>query len=238
VFTHTWLGIEMSGTRTEPVELVDGRALRMTIAEPPGVIRGGLVVLHEARGITETVRALADGLAAEGWLVVAPHIYHGADGSTEIDESLAADRVHELSGDSVLADTDIAFGWLAQHGIGADRIGVVGFELGGAVALVVAARRDIGAAVSVAGGSGILTPLSPGLPALADVAADLRCPWLGLYGDKYPDDVATLREAANRSESASDVLLFPAADHRFDIHPDGAFEAWQRMLNWFDAHLR
>ncbi len=228
----------MSGTRTEPVRLVDGRALRMTIAEPPGVIRGGLVVLHEARGITETVRALADGLAADGWLVVAPHIYHGEDGSSEVDDVLAADRVYGLSGASVLADTDIAFGWLAQHGIGADRIGVVGFEMGGAVALVVAARRDIGAAVSVAGGSGIMRPLSPGLPPLVEVAGELRCPWLGLYGDKFADDVAKLREAASRSETASDVVLFPAADHRFDIHPDGAFEAWQRMLNWFDAHLR
>lgn len=228
----------MSGTRTEPVQLVDGRALRMTIVEPPAVIRGGLVVLHEARGITETVRALADGLAAEGWLVVAPHIYHGAEGSSEIDESLAADRVHGLSGESVLADTDIAFGWLAQQGIEADRIGVVGFELGGAVALVVAASRTIGAAVSVAGGNGILQPVSPGLPPLVDVATELRCPWLGLFGDKYAEDVAALREAANSSESASDVLLFPAADHRFDIHPDGGFEAWQRMLNWFDAHLR
>lgn len=195
-------------------------------------------MLHEARGITETVRALADGLAAEGWLVAVPHIYHGATGSSEVDESLAADLVNELSGDSVLADTDIAFGWLAQHGIGADRIGVVGFELGGAVALVVAASRGIGAAVSVAGGGGIMQPLSPGMPALVDVATRLRCPWLGLYGDKYADEVGALRDAANRSESASDVLVFPAADHRFDIHPDGAFEAWQRMLNWFDAHLR
>src|SRR4051794_4952200 len=104
----------MSATRTEPVQLVDGRALRMTIAEPPGVIRGGLVVLHESRGITDTVRALVDGLAAEGWLVVAPHIYQGD--SSEVAEPLAAERVRGLSGDEVLADTDIAFGWLAQHG--------------------------------------------------------------------------------------------------------------------------
>jgi carboxymethylenebutenolidase len=227
----------MSATRTEDVTLADGRALRMTIAEPPGVVRGGLVVLHEARGITETVRTLASGLAAEGWLVAAPHIYHGEDGSTEVTDELAAGRVSGLSGDSVLADTDIAFGWLAQHGISADMIGVVGFELGGAVAMVVAARRNIGAAVSVAGG-GILQPLSDGLPALVTVAGELRCPWLGLYGDKFADEVAQLREVASRSATATDVVLFPAADHRFDIHPDGAFEAWQRMLNWFDAHLR
>lgn len=207
----------------------------MTYAEPHQVIRGGVVVLHEERGMTDTMRALITALAAEGWLTVAPHFYHGD--STEVDDVTAQDRISELSGDSVLADTDIAFGWLAQHGIDADRIGVVGFELGGAVSLVVAASRGIGAAVSV-GGGGILNPLSPGLPALVDVAPTLRCPWLGLYGDKIADEVALLRDAAKRSETANDVVLYPAADHRFDIYPDTAVEAWQRVLNWFDAHLR
>lgn len=207
----------------------------MTYAEPHRVVRGGVVVLHEERGMTEAMRALITGLAAEGWLTVAPHIYHGD--STEVDDATAQDRISELSGESVLADTDIAFGWLAQHGIDADRIGVVGFELGGAVSLVVAASRSIGAAVSV-GGGGILNPLSPGLPALVDAAPTLRCPWLGLYGDKIADEVALLRDAAKRSETANDVVLYPAADHRFDIYPDTAVEAWQRVLNWFDAHLR
>ena len=224
-----------AATRTEPVHLADGRALRMTYAQPHGVVRGGVVVLHEERGITATMRALVAGLADEGWLTVAPHIYDGD--STETDADTARDRASTLSGESVLADTDIAFGWLAQHGIEADRIGVVGFELGGAVSLVVAASRGIGAAVSVAGG-GILQPASPGLPALVDVASELRCPWLGLFGDKVADEVALLREAAKRSETANDVVLYPAADHRFDIYPDTAMEAWQRVLNWFDAHLR
>lgn len=215
-FTFPWLGIEMSATatRTEPVRLADGRALRMTIAEPPAVIRGGLVVLHEERD-TDAVRALIDALAAEGWLVVAPHV--------------------DVS--SALADVDIAFGFLAQHGIGADMIGVVGFELGGAVAMVVAARRGIGAAVSVSAG-GALAPRAPGLPAMVEVAGELRCPWLGLYGDTHAEEVERLRWAAARSVTATDVVVFPATDHRFDLHPDAAFEAWQRMLNWFDAHLR
>lgn len=224
-----------AATRTEPVQLADGRALRMTYAQPHGVVRGGVVVLHEERGITATMRALVAGLADEGWLTVAPHIYDGD--STEIDDVTARDRISELSGDSVLAHTDIAFGWLAQHEIEADRIGVVGFEVGGAVSLVVAASRGIGAAVSVAGG-GILQPASPGLPALVDVASELRCPWLGLFGDKVADEVELLREAAKRSETANDIVLYPAADHRFDIYPDTAMEAWQRVLNWFDAHLR
>ncbi len=223
----------MAQTRTEDFRLDDGRALRLTYAEPDGVTRGGLVVLHEARGITDAVRGMVAGLAAEGWLIVVPHLYPGEAGSAEVGHDEARDKVSGLSGESVLAASDIAFAWLARHRVMPDRIGVVGFELGGAVALVVAASRNIGAAVTVAGG-GILEPLSDGLPALVEVAGDLRVPWLGLYREEGDDitaeQVAKLREAAGTANVATDVVRFP-----FET---GAFEAWQRALNWFDAHLR
>ena len=221
----------MAETRTEDFRLDDGRALRLTFAEPDGVTRGGLVVLHEARGITDGVRAMVSGLAAEGWLVVVPHLY-----DSEVDEighDEVNDKVSTLSGESVLAATDIAFAWLAGYEVTADRIGVIGFELGGSVALVVAASRAIGAAVTVDGG-GILEPLSHGLPALVEVAGELHCPWLGLYhsaGDDITEDqVDKLREAASTARFASDVVRYNFSS--------GDAEAWQRALNWFDAHLR
>lgn len=221
----------MAQTRTEDFRLADGRALRLTYAEPDRVTRGGLVVLHEARGITEAVLAMVAGLAAEGWLIVVPHLYQG--GSAEVDHAQARDKVHELSGESVLAATDIAFAWLAARKVNLDRIGVIGFELGGSVALVVAASRTIGAAVTVAGG-GIIEPLTAGLPALIEVAPDLRVPWLGLYrteGDDITEpQVEKLRDAASTASVATDVVRF--------AFETGGFEAWQRALNWFDAHLR
>jgi carboxymethylenebutenolidase len=213
----------MTSTRTETLSLTDGRALRVTIAEPDSAVRGGLVVLHEARGITEGVRSLVSSLAAEGWLAIAPHLYdadrvHGDD---------IRDQVSKLSGDRLLEDTDVAFVWLGQQGVSADRMGVVGFDTGGTVAMVVAASRTIGAAVTVAG-PGILEPLSDGLPALVDVASDLTCPWLGIYRDDDSEEVNKLRDAVISSETASDVV-------RFDVSSD---EAWARALNWFDAHMR
>lgn len=230
----------MTQTRTELVQLADGRSLRLTFAVPDSSVRGGLVVLHEARGVTDNVRHLVQSLAAEGWLAVAPHHYHDDEGSGDIDAERAAEQVSALSGESVLADADIAFAWLAQHDVRLDLIGVVGFDLGGAVAMLVATSRDIGAAVSVSGG-GILDPLSDGLPPLVDIAGDLRCPWLGLYGDHDPtiagEAVEKLRDAAIGSGVATDVVRFE--DNRFDDDQEGsAHEAWQRTLNWFDAHLR
>lgn len=230
----------MTQTRTETIELTDGRSVRLTVAEPDRPLRGGLVVLHEARGVTDVVRGLVASLADEGWLAVAPHLY-GAENADEVSDHEIDTELSRLSGDSVLADTDTAAVWLADRGVAADRTGVIGFDLGGAVALVVASQRSVGAAVSVAGG-GILEPLSEGLPALVDVAGELSCPWLGIYGDEDEaipvEHVEKLRDAAACAEVATDVVRFAGADNRFDTEPAVATEAWHRTLNWFDLHLR
>lgn len=230
----------MSARRTELIPLVDGSELRLSVAEPESSVRGGIVVVHEARGVTDAVRWLAGGLAAEGWLVVMPHLYH-RDGADELlaggDPDQVRDQVQRLSADSVLADTDASFRWLADHEVTGDRMGVVGFGLGGSVALIVAARRDLGAAVSVAA-VGVLGAVSETLPPLVQAAPELRCPWLGIYGGDglVPDDeIDKLRDAAAAADVATDLVHFPGS---FDTDPDAADEAWTRTLNWFDSHLR
>lgn len=232
----------MTDIRTETVPLVDGSALRLTVAEPVSSVRGGIVVLHEARGVTEAVRGLVSGLAGDGWLVVAPHLYH-RDGADELhgDDGEVQQQVDRLDGDQVMADCDTAFGWLAEHDVTSDRMGVLGFDLGGAVALLVSAKRTLGAAVTVAGKSVSEGP-SAALPALVEAASGLTCPWLGIYGEndvgERDPEIEELRAAATRSEMATDLVGYPQAGHRFDSDPDAAADAWQRTLNWFDSHLR
>ncbi|MDQ4103626.1 MAG: dienelactone hydrolase family protein, partial [Actinomycetota bacterium] len=154
---------------------------------------------------------------------------HPAQGDT------TCHQVQRLTADSVHADTDAAFRWLAQRAVAADRIGVMGFGLGGAVALIVATQRDLGAAVTV-GGIGILEPVVEMLPALVDVAPRLRCPWLGIYdrdGEVPEEEVHKLRDAAHSARVATDLVHC-----RFDTDQSVAPEAWARTLNWFDCHLR
>ena len=222
----------MSEVRTETVPLVDGSELRLTVAEPDASVRGGIVVLHDARGITDSVRGLVQSFAGDGWLAVAPHLYH-RDGADEVDEERAQEQGGRLDRDQVVADTDTAFGWLAEREVKADRMGVVGFDLGGSVALFVAATRTLGAAVTV----GNEVPPASLITVVSD-AAGLTCPWLGIYGTDEPG-VDRLRTAVSASEVATDVVVYPSnGHHRFDDDPDTAAEAWQRTLNWFDAHLR
>lgn len=209
----------MTQPATETVRLTDGRALRITVAHPERAVRGGIVVLH---GNAAIVPALATALATEGWLTVAPNLDGDNDGR-------------------ILDDFDAAGVWLAQRDVPSDRIGVLGFDLGGAAAVAVAAKRSIGAAISVSA-PGFDAPPSEALPPLHEVAGALCCPWLGIFGTDDSgldeDRLERLRRTAAGSEVASDVVRLPGADHRFDRDPDSADEARQRVLNWFDAHLR
>src|ERR671918_838030 len=108
----------MTEIRTETVPLVDGSALRLTVAEPVSAIRGGIVVLHEARGVTDSVRGIVHGLAADGWLAVAPHLYH-RDGADELDgaEEEVQQQVDRLEGEQGMADTHTPVGRPARGGI-------------------------------------------------------------------------------------------------------------------------
>lgn len=220
----------------------------LSVAEPEGTPRGGIVVLHEARGVTDLVLGLLATLAEDGWLAVAPHLYHRETDVPDLEPDGAEQQVAELTGDTVLADCDAAFAWLARRGVGPDRVGVFGFDTGGTVALVVAASRSLGAAVSISA-AGIRAPLSAGLPALLEIAPALGCPWLGLYGEDDPaipaEQVEALRRAAAASEVATDVVSYPGVGHRVGEPAPGSDEdeasdtdALVRVLGWFDSHLR
>lgn len=226
----------MTQRTLEQIPLSDGCRCPISIAAPDSTVRGGIVVEPDTRGVTDAVWQLAAGLASEGWLAVIPHLYH-RDGVDEVPEEGAAVRwyVQRLTARSVYADTDAACSWLARRGVTTDRIGVVGFGLGGAVALMVATQRDLGAAVTV-GGIGVVAPVAATLPALVDIAPDVRCPWLGIYGwdgEVPEEEIHKLRDAAHSAHVATDLVHCC-----YDADRSVAPEAWARTLNWFGSHLR
>jgi len=86
-----------------------------------------------------------------------------------------------------------------------------------------------------------------GLSALVGEAADLRTPWLGMFGDLDKgipvDDVEVLRSAVGDAEVAAEIVRYADADHGFhcDVRSSynqaAAKDAWTRTLAWFDAYL-
>src|SRR3954469_8157235 len=99
----------------------------LSVHEPDGQPLGGIVVIQEAFGVNDHIEDVARRFAAEGWLGVAPHLFHrsGAPKLGYGDLSEVMPHMQALPADGVLADVDAALERLAAAGIPAGRVGVV-----------------------------------------------------------------------------------------------------------------
>jgi carboxymethylenebutenolidase len=218
----------------------------LTVHFPQGTARGGVVVVQEAYGVNAHIDDVCRRFAAEGWLAVAPHLYHRSGDPTfgYDDVSVVRPYMAELTPASVIADMDAAIAHLDGEGIAAGEVGVVGFCMGGSIALIAAAERDVGAAVTFYGGG--ISAGRFGFAPLIELAPHLKAPWLGLYGDLdhsvTVEDVERLRKAAATASVPTDVVRYADAGHGFhcderrDFHPQAARDAWARALAWLDDH--
>jgi len=219
----------------------------LSVHQPSGDPKGGIVVIQEAFGVNDHIEDVARRFAAEGWLAVAPHLFHRSGdpklGYSDFGEVMP--HMQALTRDGVLADVDAAIAEIAKAGIPAAKTGIVGFCMGGTVALLVDANRALGAAVTFYGGG--VKEGRFGFPALVEEAPKLKAPWLGLFGDLDKgipvEDVEDLRTAAATSGQPTEVVRYPDADHGFhcdqrsSYHPASATDAWARTLEWFGRYL-
>ncbi|HEX6418006.1 MAG TPA: dienelactone hydrolase family protein [Acidimicrobiales bacterium] len=219
----------------------------LSIRHPDGPVAGGVVVVQEVFGVTPHIEDVCQRLADVGWLAVAPHLYHRTGDPVVPHDQIAEGRRHagQLTAEGILADVDAALRYVEGAGFPRDTTGIVGFCMGGTIAMVVAAARQVGAAVTFYG-SGIANGRF-GFPPLLEVAPKLRAPWLGLYGDldaAIPvDEVEQLAGAAAGSDVHTEVVRYPDAGHGFNrdgssaYHEPSARDAWMRMLDWFADNL-
>ncbi|HVM08733.1 MAG TPA: dienelactone hydrolase family protein [Acidimicrobiales bacterium] len=235
-------------TRTVELDTPDGA---MPVYEAiPDDPRAAVLVIQEVFGVTDHIEDVTRRAAEAGFHAVAPHLFHRT-GSPQLpydDFSAVMPHMQELTDERVLADVDATIAHLTGSGWGTPQIGLVGFCFGGRISFLVATARPLGAVVGFYGG-GIVTARFPQFPSLIDRAADLKAPWLGLFGSDDQsislDDVETIRtELGANTPVAHDVVVYEGAGHGFhcDARPQhfdehAAKEAWTRTLGWFDTHL-
>ena len=218
------------------------------VAGDAATARAAVVVIQEAFGITSHIERCADRIAEEGYVAVAPALFHRTGGESYAYDDFASAMPHmqALSTEGIHADLDAATEHLASLGFDAAARGIVGFCMGGLVAFVGATTGQFGAAVTFYGG-GVATGRF-GFPPLIELAGDLSCAWLGCYGDLDKgipvEDVEALRAAASASAVQTEVVRYETADHGFNCedrpavyNPAAAADAWARMLAFFDARL-
>jgi carboxymethylenebutenolidase len=231
--------------------LTGGRSLHAALAEPAAASSNGagVLVVHEALGLTDDMRRIASRFADNGYTALAPD-FLGA-GWKPLCIARFLQGIGRVGSGRPYRELAAAQAWLGQRdGVDPDRIGVIGLCMGGGFALLYAARG--GQPVKV------VAPFYAAVPKDESILADL-CPTVASYGGRdfaFRGGAARLEDGLTRLGIEHDVKTYPGAGHGFlskhgpwltrieRVTPMGggydeaaAEDAWSRMLSFFGAHL-
>ncbi|RME61001.1 MAG: dienelactone hydrolase family protein [Caldilineae bacterium] len=231
-------GKEEAGVIAEDVSYPDrdGETLNGYLARPgDGTPAPGVIVIQEWWGLNDHIRDVTRRFAAAGYTALAPDLYHGAV-ATEPDE--ARKLVMELDMAEAVAEIGQAIDFLlAQEYTAGDKVGVVGFCMGGRLVLMTALENDnLGATVAFYG-----SPLTP------EQAPGVKAPLQGHYGAEdggIPvDAVKAMGAALDEAGIPNEIYVYEGAPHAFfndtrsSYRPEAAAAAWERTLAWFQQYL-
>jgi carboxymethylenebutenolidase len=213
----------------------DGGSLKAYLAQPQGKAPfPAILVLHEWVGLDAHVRDVADRLAAEGYLALAPDLYDGNVTSDAAEAERLMNAYYPEAPPKVMAAYDAL---AARDDV--SKVGCMGMSMGGSLAL--------GLAVSQPKLGGCVTLY--GLPEeFFGKLGSVRCPVLGFYAelDQWVpvEQVKQLDNELHDAAVAHDVVIYPGTDHDFfndqgaTYQAEAAQETWRRTLLFFGEHLR
>ena len=198
----------------------------------------GVVVIQEWWGLVPHIKNVADRFAAEGFVALAPDLYHGR-ATTSPDE--AGKLMMALDIDETEKDLRGAINYLLEHpAVTSAQVGTVGFCMGGALSLYAATKNEqVGACVVFYGGH----------PKVKYDLENLHAPVLGLYAGRdnfvTPASVRELEARIKELGKSAEMHIYADADHAFfnDDRPEvynrkAATDAWQRTIAFFREHLK
>lgn len=215
----------------------NGRTTAGYLARPAGA-GPGIVVIQEWWGLVPHIENVADRFAAEGFVALAPDLYHG-EKTTSPDQ--AGKLMMSLRIDEAAKDLDGAIAYLQQQkGVTAAKVGTVGFCMGGALSLFAASRNPkVGACVVFYGGHPNVKP---------DLGA-LQAPVLGIWAGKdgfvTPEVVQEIDKQLTTLGKRHEFHTYPNAQHAFfndtraEVHDAKASaDAWSKTLAFFRRELK
>jgi carboxymethylenebutenolidase len=197
----------------------------------------GIVVIHDEWGLTEFIRDVCDRLARAGFVALAPDLFHGRIA----EDPIAAEQLSkELELDGADADLEAAVAELYnQNETAGSKVGVLGFGLGGSLALLLSSRhRRIGAVVDLYG-----TRLEV-VGELERVSAPVLAVLAGGDESGAESAVASLKSGLERAGVNASVEVRAGVrsgymnDARLDVHDAAAAaDSWDALLAFFRSEL-
>ena len=221
--------------RTEWVELAvdDGSRMRAYVVRPEGEgPHPGMLLFQEALGVAAQLRDVAARLAAEGFVVIAPELFHRTAPGFELDTldmAVLMPLIRSVTAHGMLADARAAHAWLAaQPDVDAARVAALGFCMGGRATWLANSALPLAAAVSFYAG-GVA-------PALLDRAATLGGPHLFFWGGRDagipPEQRRAVVDAVRAARKPIVDVEFSEAVHAFFNEPTDRYHAPSAAQAW------
>ena len=228
---------------------VDGHEMDMYASVPIG--SGpfpAVVIAFHIGGLDEFDKAMADRLAAEGYVAVVPDLFH-----RYTEEQMSGPRIERLdylSDADIIADCNAAVSFLESNSaVDSNRIGMTGFCMGGRIAWLMAAVNPTFKATVPYYGGHIMLPWGDSGQTPFDLTSNINCPMMFHFGatdgNPSPDDRVKLDTELTRLGKDHQFFEYAGAGHAFmdftnpDRHHEGAAaESWPRTLEFFATHLK
>jgi carboxymethylenebutenolidase len=212
------------------------------LAVPDAGSGPGVIVIQEWWGLNDQIREVCDRFAAEGFVALAPDLYRG-ELTTFSEPDEAAKLMMALNLERAAKDMAGAVDYLVAHPAVSSRgVGVIGFCVGGGLALWLATLRpdEVDAVAPFYG----LIPWAAAQPDYSRLSAPVQ----GHYAEQDdfagPPAVEALREQLAEHGADAEFFLYPGTEHAFAnhqrpevFHPEHAETAWQRVVKFFREHL-
>ena len=224
----------------------DGNPMRVFASQPAGSgpFPAVMVMQHQG-GVDEFIQEMTQRLAQAGYIAAAADLYHrdGPDCKDDI-----ATRRSRLSDRRIIQDVAATATFLRGHRAAAgERLGVVGFCMGGRLAyLTAAANPAFKAAVAFYAGN-TFRAWGRDLPSPFERTAEIHCPIQAHFGaddtNPSPEDMAKIDAELTRLDKPHEFFSYADAGHAFmdntkqSYRRHAAEAAWSRMLEFLDRHL-
>ena len=203
-----------------------------------------LPVGHTGLENDEFTLRTAERFAEQGYVVAVPFLFHWWPKSADMQLKREQSR-----DERTVLDVRAGFSLLAEDAqVDARAIGAVGHCWGGRVAWLAACHLPQLRAAAIFYGGRVKQALGAGNPAPIELAAQIRCPVIGFFGDEdqnpTPADVADYSAALARAGVPHVFHRYPGAGHAFQNFPtperyrhDASEDAWSKVLAFFAEQL-
>ena len=219
------------------------------VCRPAGAgSHAAVIVVMEAFGLNAHIKDVAERIAREGYVTIAPDLFYrfGSPIVPYEDVPRALGYIQKFDDAVLMAELGVVIQHLkGRPEVRSDRIGITGFCVGGRIAFLTACRHPVAIKVAVpfyGGGIAANTPTAP-----INLADRIQCPILCFFGETDKmipmDQVRRVDETLKRLKKIAEVKVYKGAGHGFFCNDRASYDAgaaqnaWDIMRQWLTKYL-